>query len=211
MSPKRGWSELGRPGKRDAGFSLTELLVAIAVAMILMAIGLPAFMRAYRTYQLSNAATQVADILRLARYEAIRLNHPVQCLIGPPDAAGNTYIWVDSIPNTSRDPTEKTILLGPSGHLIDGGGLPGAPGMLSTAVGSFATTPPSPILSGVSFDARGAVVVSLTTVTPLNKVAVFYLSSTLAPGAGYRSVLLMPAGGIQIWTADSAGSWQQQR
>jgi prepilin-type N-terminal cleavage/methylation domain-containing protein len=202
---------LERPGKRDAGFSLTELLVAIAVAMILMAVGLPAFLRAYRTYQLSNAATQVADILRLARYEAIRLNHPVQCIIGASDASGNAYVWVDSIPNNSRDPTEKTILLGPSGHLIDGGGVPGAAGMLSTAVGSFATTPPSPILSGISFDARGAVVVSVTVVTPLNKVAVFYLSSTVAPDAGYRAVFLMPAGSIQIWAADSAGHWQQQR
>ena len=71
------------PAKRHTGFSVTELLVALVVAMILLAMGLPAFLRAYRNYQLSNAATQVADILRLARYEAIRENTAVQCVIQP--------------------------------------------------------------------------------------------------------------------------------
>ena len=42
-------------------------------------------------------------------------------------------------------------------------------------------------------------------------VNVFYLSSTIAPEAGYRAVLLMPAGSIQIWTADPSGYWQQVR
>ena len=56
--------------KRHAGFSLTELVVALLVALILMAVGLPAFLRAYHSYQLSSAANQFADILRLSRYEA---------------------------------------------------------------------------------------------------------------------------------------------
>jgi len=198
--------------KPHVGFSLTELVVALATAMILMAVGMPAFIRAYRAYELSNAARQVADILRLARYEAIRLNTPVQCLIqASVSNPGYTNVWVDSIPNLTPDPTEKMILLGPAGNLVDGGSVPNTASLISAAVGSFATTPPSPILSGVAFDARGAVVVSLTAVVPLNKVAVFYLCSAVAPDAGYRAVFLMPAGSIQIWTADTSGNWQQQR
>jgi len=69
--------------RRASGFSLTELVVAMAVAMILMAVALPAFLRAYHSYQLSNAATQMADIVRLTRYEAIRLNKTVNCVIRP--------------------------------------------------------------------------------------------------------------------------------
>jgi len=55
----------------------------------------------------------------------------------------------------------------------------------------------------ITFDARGALI-------PPN-VNVFYLSSSIAPEAGYRAVLLMPAGSIQIWTADATGYWQQVR
>jgi hypothetical protein len=56
----------------------------------------------------------------------------------------------------------------------------------------------------VWFDARGAV-------QPPSAVNVFYLNSAVAPDAGYRAVFLMPAGSIQIWVADPAGNWQQQR
>jgi Tfp pilus assembly protein FimT len=173
--------------------------------MILMAIGLPYFLRAYRAYELSSAAAQMADILRLARYEAIRLNTPVQCMIRPSSSnPGMTNVWVDSNGNGTLDATEKMILLGNAGNLVDGGGVPGTAGLISAAVGSLATTAPSPTSSSVLFDARGAVSPPLT-------VNVFYLSSTLAPDAGYRGVLLMPAGSIQIWTADQSGNWQQQR
>jgi prepilin-type N-terminal cleavage/methylation domain-containing protein len=198
----RGWFELSAPAKGHAGFSLTELVVALAVALILMAIGLPAFLRAYRAYELSNAARQVADILRLARYEAIRLNTPVQCII---QASGtNTNVWVDSIKNGTLDPTEKMILLGPSGNLMDGGSVPGTSALITAAAGPISPTAPSPSASGIWFDARGAVM-------PPSAVNVFYLSSALAPEAGYRAVFLMPAGSLQIWTADTTGNWQQQR
>ena len=192
--------------KRPTGFSLTELVVAVAVAMVLMAVGLPAFLRAYHAYQLSSATTQVADILRLTRYEAIRQNTPIQCLIrasgsNPP----TTALWVDSIPNLTQDPTEKTFLLGTSGNLVSSGSVPNTSGLISSAnLGSVPVNTPSPTSSAVEFDARGAVM-------PPTFVNAFYLSSQTSPDAGYRAVLLMPAGAIQIWTADASGNWQQLR
>jgi Tfp pilus assembly protein FimT len=196
---------LHAPAKRLAGFSLTELVVALAVAMILMAMGLPAFLRAYRAYELSNAATQLADILRLARSEAIRENTSVQCVIQASGSnPGFTDVWVDSIPNLTLEPTEKMVLLGPGGNLIDGGSVPNTSTLISAAVNSVVPNAPSPASSTVKFDPRGAMV-------PLSAVNVFYLSSSLAPDAGYRAVFLMPAGAIQIWQSDTSGNWMQQR
>jgi Tfp pilus assembly protein FimT len=197
--------ELHASAKRLAGFSLTELVVTLAVAMILMAVGLPVFLRVYRAIELNNAASQVADILRLARYEAIRENTSVQCVIQASGSnPGYTNMWVDSIPNRTLDPAEKMVLLGPSGNLIDGGSLPGTSSLFTAAVNSVVPNAPSPSSSTVKFDPRGAVV-------PLSTVNVFYLSSSVAPDAGYRAVFLMPAGSIQIWTSDTSGNWQQQR
>lgn len=189
----------------EFGFSLTELLVALVVAFILMAIGLPAFLRAYHAYQLSNSASQTADILRLARYEAIRLNRPVNCQVqqtynGDPTL---TLVWADSNQNGQLDTGEKMILLGPTGNLVDPGSVPQTSTMLSQAVSGTTPATPSPTGSVITFDARGALI-------PPN-VNVFYLSSSIAPEAGYRAVLLMPAGSIQIWTADATGYWQQVR
>jgi len=191
--------------KRQVGFSLTELIVAILVALILMAVALPVLMRAYHAYQLSNAALQVADILRLTRYEAIRLNKPVNCVIQPSGTyPGMTVLWADSNGNGIQDPTEKMILLGNAGNLVDQGSVPAASALLSTALNGLASTAPSPSGATVLFDARGAL-------SPPTNVDVFYLASDAAQDAGYRAVLLMPAGSIQIWSGDATGNWQEQR
>ena len=187
------------------GFSLTELVVTLAVGLVLIAVGLPAFLRAYHSYELSSSAVQVADILRLARYEAIRLNKQVPCVIAPSSSnPGMTNLWVDSNVNGQIDPGEKVVLLGGSGNLVDSGTVPNASGLIAGAVGTVSTTAPSPVSSQILFDARGAL-------NPPTSVNVFYLASALAPEAGFRSVLLMPAGSIQIWTSDNSGNWQQQR
>jgi len=194
----------------EFGFSLTELLVALGVALILMAMGLPAFLRAYHAYQLSNSASQMADILRLSRYEAIRLNRHVDCKIQPTYAGDPTLtlVWADSNQNGVQDTGEKMILLGPAGNLVDPGSVPGTSTMLSQAISGVAPNTPSPTSGVVTFDARGAVSSGNVNVFYVN---VFYLSSSVAPEAGYRAVLLMPAGSIQIWTADATGYWQQVR
>ncbi len=198
-------SELHAYVKRHAGFSLTELVVTLAVALVLMAVGLPAFLRAYHSYQLTSAANEVKDILLLTRYEAIRLNKRVDCIIQPSGAfPGMTNLWADSNLNGTLDPTEKMALLGNSGNLVDAGTVPGTATLIANAVSSVATNAPSPAGSAIWFDARGAV--SPPTPTSVN---VFYLASSVAPEAGYRAVLLMPAGAIQVWTADATGNWQK--
>jgi type IV fimbrial biogenesis protein FimT len=202
---KRSMFDAQSASWREYGFSLTELVVTLAVALILMAIGLPAFLRAYHSYLLTNSASQMADILRLSRYEAIRLNKQGNCQIQQTYAGDPTLtlVWADSNHNGQQDTGEKMILLGSSGNLVDPGTVPGTGSLLSQAVSGVTPNTPSPTSGVITFDARGAV-------TPPN-VNAFYLGSAIAPDAGYRAVLLMPAGSIQIWTADPSGYWQQLR
>ena len=191
--------------RRVSGFSLTELVVAMAVAMILMAVSLPAFLRAYHSYQLNNAATQVADIVRLTRYEAIRLNRTVNCVIRPDgtDPMMTDALMTDVNGNPLTGAASRMIVLGPSGNLASGS-VPGA-SSLPSAAALGATTPAAvpPAGGTVQFDARGA----LTS----GNVTVFYLSAPGSPDSGLRAVLLMPAGSIQIWSGDSTGTWWQMR
>jgi Tfp pilus assembly protein FimT len=192
--------------RRVSGFSLTELVVAMAVAMILMAVSLPYFLRAYRSYQLSNAATQTADIVRLTRYEAIRLNKTVNCVIRPDSTnpAMTDASMTDRFGNPLTGISSRLVLLGPSGNLVDSGSVPGA-GSLPALAALGATTPVAfpPAGGTVQFDARGA----LTS----GNITVFYLNAPGSPDSGFRAILLMPAGSIQVWSADSAGNWQQMR
>jgi prepilin-type N-terminal cleavage/methylation domain-containing protein len=199
LNPHRGGLS-----KDERGFSLTELVVAIAVALVLMGIGMPSFLRAYHTYRLSNAASQTADILRFTRYEAIRRNMQLSCQIQP--YAGDptmTILWTDTVKNNQPDPTEQQILLGSGGNLVNGAGVPGVATLTAAAniTGGTFSVPPGG--TPITFDARGAV-------NPQN-VNMLYLASTTAPEAGYRAVLLLPAGSIELWTGDANGNWQHLR
>ncbi len=190
--------------RRVSGFSLTELVVAMAVAMILMAISLPYFLRAYHSYQLSNAATQIADIVRLTRYEAIRLNKTVNCVIRPDttDPTMTDALMTDVNGNPPNGVSSRMILLGPSGNLVAAGSWAASLPSLA-ALGATTPTAVPPAGGTIQFDARGAVISS--------NVTVFYLNAPGSPDSGFRAVLLMPAGSIQIWSGDSAGNWLQMR
>lgn len=191
-----------RKSRRAAGFSLLELVVAMAVALVLIGIGMPSFLRAYHSYQLTNAASQLADILRLTRYEAIRLNRNVNCLFQPDaSSSGITDAFADSDGNNLPGPTEKIVLLGAGGNIVDPGTVTGAAALLTRAqlpTGALLATPST---TSVPFDARGAVVTG--------NVTVFYMASAVGPEAGYRAVVLLPAGSVQVWTGDGAGNWGQ--
>lgn len=192
--------------RRDSGFSLTELVVALAVALILMGVAMPSFLRAYHSYQLTNAATQVSDILRLTRYEAIRLNKSVNCVFqpNPTDPTMTQASLTDTLGNPLTGISAKVTLLGSAGDLVDAGSVPGAASLpVAAALGATVPVPVPPAGATLTFDARGA----LTS----GNVDVFYLNSPGAPQAGYRAVLLMPAGSIQVWTGDAGGNWQQLR
>ena len=196
------------PVRRQAGFSLIELIVAVLVAVILLAISLPIFIRAIRSYQLTNASRQVADILRLTRYEAIRLNKQVNCVFQPysgdstmmsgsmTDASGNALTGIGS---------GTTILLGVNGNLVAAGSVPGGGALPGSAhLGSAALTGFPPAGGTIQFDARGSVI------SPAG-VNAFYLASQAAPDAGYRAVVLMPSGSMEIWSIDSSGNPQELR
>jgi len=195
-----------RSGADFSGFSLTELVVALAVGMVLMAVATPSFLRAYHAYQLTAAATQVADMLRLARYEAIRLNRQVNCVVQP-DATDPTLTqaaMTDKSGNPLTGNGAKVVLLGNSGNLVDAGSVSGASNLPAAAnLGATVPVAVPPAGATIGFDARGALISGW--------VDVFYLNSPNSADAGYRAVLLTPAGSIQIWSGDSSGNWVQLR
>ena len=203
---KRNRTQFQGNGACVSGFSLTELVVALAVGMILMAVAMPSFLRAYRAYQLTTAATQMADMLRLTRYEAIRLNRQVNCVVQP-DATDPTMTQASMTDKNSNPLTgnaARVVLLGNSGNLVDAGSVAGAANLPAAAnLGPTVPVPVPPAGATIRFDARGALMSGY--------VDVLYLNSPNAADAGYRAVLLTPAGSIQIWAGDNSGNWVQLR
>jgi type IV fimbrial biogenesis protein FimT len=64
--------------KPAAGFSLVELMIAIAVFSILIMLGAPSFTSWMQSSQIRTAAESIVDGMQLARAEAVRLNTTVR-------------------------------------------------------------------------------------------------------------------------------------
>jgi prepilin-type N-terminal cleavage/methylation domain-containing protein len=190
---------LGSKRTPSNGFSLIEVVVALAVILLLSAIALPAFLNSYRMYQLTDGATQFAGLLKFTRYEAIRLNKTVNCLVQqvasvPPV----TNIWADSDVDGVEDPNEKQLVFSGAVNLVPAAAVPGAAGLAAAANAPVLTT--LPLAAGVvPFDQRGAGNPAF--------VYVFYLSNLGDPSVGARAVIVFPSGSVQIWKADSVGNW----
>ncbi len=94
----------GRGGLFSArGFTLVELMLTIAVAMILLSIGLPDFSRFVSDSRLDSAASQLHSLLALARTEAVRRGDQMH-LCGSRDgqrcigtAAGGRSRWTQAL------------------------------------------------------------------------------------------------------------------
>jgi len=177
---------------------MVELAVSLTVVLILTAVAIPSIMRSFRTYQLNSAAARVADMLKFTRFEAVRRNKQINFLMQT--SVDGWIVGTDSDNNGSVDATEKQQLISGFAALLPSGVAP-SPTAISAALGGAALTTKSGSNGSVTFDARGAVL-SLT-------ADVFYLGSAANPEFGYRAVVLLASGAVQIWTAPAGGTWQR--
>jgi Tfp pilus assembly protein FimT len=182
---------------------MVELVIPLVIMLILTAIAIPTLMKPLRAYQLNDAAARVSDLLRFTRFEAVRKSTQVSFLL-----QWNGTAWVvgtDSNGNGQIDSTERQEVFMGSATLLPSGGLP-PPTAITTALG----VPTHTTLSGnpgsvtsVTFDARGAVRVG--GMIPTN-LSIIYIGNAAHPEVGYRAVVVVPAGGTQVWTAPPGGT-----
>jgi type II secretory pathway pseudopilin PulG len=203
---------LGRPAKGKAssrdGFSILELVVTLAVIMILTAIATPQLSRAYEAYLFNSSASQVAGILKLTRFEAIRKNKQVSCQIQQVPNSQDWLLWADPTnnPANAASPTEPQYRMTGTVSLLPAGAPP-PPTAITAALNTGGLTTISGVNApvAVAFDPRGAVTIG----GGQPPVYVLYIGNAARPDWGYRAVVLLPSGAVHVWTAGSIGAWQQ--
>lgn len=187
------------------GFSLVELVLSLAVLLIITTLAIPVFVRSLQSYQLNSMASQLGGMLKFAKFDAIRQNTQVTFLIR--SSSGNWKVWVDSNGDGTHNGAEPEMMISGNQTLLVASAVPN-PSPIKSSLGPGGSTLPWMVLSGsdadITFDQRGVIVYpGAATVYAL------YLGNPNDPSSGYRAIITLPSGAVQVWTASSAGNWQR--
>lgn len=90
-------------GRVQAGMGLIEVMVAITIAALLLALGVPSFTSAMQNRQIRTAADAIQNGLQLARTEALRRNRVVLFQLG----AETTWTVGCATPDTTVEAGEQ--------------------------------------------------------------------------------------------------------
>jgi type IV fimbrial biogenesis protein FimT len=96
-------------GRRDSGFTLVELLVALAVAAILMIVAVPSFQNITLSNRLTTTVNDIVGAISTARMEAIKLNASTQ--LCSDSATSNTTGTTDALGNACGTQTGAVYAL----------------------------------------------------------------------------------------------------
>lgn len=104
------------PGRHGAGFTLIELMITIAIAAILLTIGVPGFRDLIINNRIASQTNELVTAINMARSEAVKRGEPVTvcassdqatCSLSRNWATG----WITIVDNqTSGNPDVKEVL-----------------------------------------------------------------------------------------------------
>lgn len=195
--------------KREQGFTLVELMIALAVIMIVLAIAVPPMINTVNDISLRYSASELSSLLQSARIQAVKSNSSYTVQSGALPNGQATY-FID-LPKTGAYVVGDPFLPMSSSVTLHAGTGSGAPnegvflGSLNFAI--------DPGTSQPSFNARGCpcvVVGNACPQTPGQGLVIFLSKSVLTGNVPWAAVVVTPSGRIQVWTCDSAGNWVQR-
>src|SRR5581483_3263129 len=148
----------------EAGFSMLELLIAIAIMLIVAAIGMPKMMTVIDQQKLQTSAQTYASFVQVARERAIQDDQFYQ-IQNTTIGGNNPIVYLDMNGNGALDPLEPSVQL-PHPVVISDSGVPRGGFANTTLLNAIpltsSTTNPPPMTAldgsqraGLAFNGRG--------------------------------------------------------
>lgn len=192
MNSRKFAKNLGRRGQ--AGFSLVEAVIVVAIALVLMAVATPNIIRSWKIYRLSTQASLIANQMDISRFTAVRRDRTMT--LSYVVVNGTSIVYVDANNNNVLDATDPQVQL-PGDIQIAGGGFPGTGTMGAAYAAPIVMAPGSTIL----INSRG-------TIQAGAGPYMFVVSYPTQPDYGFRAITISPMGEIRVWMAANNGAWK---
>ena len=191
-----------KSNRQMRGYSIVELLISLAIISIFSALAAPRLIGTYRSYQMDDAASQVAAQIKFTRYEAIRRNNVTLCLNSAQAAQGGLltmYTRDIKAPDDNVQTNERQIVFAANAlaTLAAAAAVPNS-GSLAAVVNAGALTTVAPANGSITFDGRGA------KTAPIGG-SVYWVGNAVY---GWRAVTVLPSGSVQVWST-ATGTWRQ--
>jgi prepilin-type N-terminal cleavage/methylation domain-containing protein len=193
----------------QAGFSLQEVLVVVAIGLIITAAALPSMSTAIANMKLRSSMTSVSGLLQNTRTMAVKENKtktachfnrtipPYSLVYFVRDATDCTAVTVTTADVQVEMEAPITPYPSPTGT--------GAPSAITN--GQMGLTTVTPLTSDPSFNSRGLpCTYSAGTCTPNTAFVQYYKDNRIGGSGGWAAVSISPAGRIKRWFWNGA-SW----
>jgi type IV fimbrial biogenesis protein FimT len=197
--------------KREQGFSLLELMIVVSISFVLAVVAVPRVMNVASDMRLRYAASDLSGLLQTARIQAVRKNASYTVVQGTILGGGNGF-FVDLSPaRTGIDAVGNPRMPLPAGTTVSTGSGSGAPNetaflaSLAFTVNGGANPP--------SFNARGLPCIfnaAACPQVPNQGFVVFMSKPNLTGNSPWAAVVISPSGHVQVWSADTTGTWVQR-
>lgn len=176
---------------KEKGFSLVELIVAVAIALVLMGFAIPVILSAMRNYTLSSASSNMTRLMQQARYAAIQRggNSAVRQVV----RGGRSFFAVDRDCDNAAGNTEQAYAIPLRVSLSNTG--PATGNLIFSA-------PPTPVADPfvITFNARGNKIISCTNATASAAPSLIYVTD----GSNTNAVTVSGAGRARGWRYDGS-------
>ena len=191
--------------KRGQGFSLIELMIAVAILMVLAAILTPLISYAVSGIKLRYSATGLSGLLQKARIEAARKN-TFYSVEQTTLSTGVVAYYVDLGKNNTLVAGDPLVAINQVN--VHSGTGAGAPSEATFATSLNFALDSSGVLP--KFNARGLPCIPAGGTCPQipGQGFIYFLSRNTGLGTGWASVVVTPSGRVQAWTYDGT-NWGQ--
>jgi prepilin-type N-terminal cleavage/methylation domain-containing protein len=180
---------------KSAGYSLIEMMVSLTVGLILVAVALPTLVGAIQSYRLNSTSQQIANLIELTRFTAIRRNTVMSMQMAVNN--GSTVFFIDLNGDGKPDPNDPMVILPSDMQLANNQPLTPGPA-------SFGFAPTQNFTNQINFDYRGTV-----NYTGGGPIAAYFLAVGYVNQAQYgcRAITVTPMGQSKVWKTVGTGTW----